>query len=369
MSLHRHGNGPEPLEPRLVTWLEDVAEGLDTGAQDPATVLPALSAAGLPQVGVPVDLGGSGGDVADAIAAIAAVSRHSLAAGFVLWSQRTYIEYLLQSPNMALRDRLLPDLLNGRVAGATGLSNAMKFLAGLEELQISATPRSDRDDGELILDGKMPWVTNLRVEGFHVAAAVAHADGGAFIASLSHDDVGVSRSADLDLMAMRSTSTAAIGISGASLGPDQVIHPDAHKWLPEVRPAFLGLQCGMSIGLARRSLDEARASVGAGRSVLKEPIATLTRALADQEQQLNRGIRAASFQRNAAPLFQIRIALAEIAAQAVALELQASGGRAYLAGPGRAFARRWREAAFLPVITPSLVQLKTALAAREENAA
>ncbi|GEO17477.1 acyl-CoA dehydrogenase family protein [Microvirga aerophila] len=368
MSLHRHGTGPEPLEPRLVTWLEDVAEGLDTGAQDPATVLPALSAAGLPQIGVPSDLGGSGGDVADAIAAIAAVSAHSLAAGFVLWSQRTYIEYLLQSPNTALRDRLLPGLLDGRVAGATGLSNAMKFLAGLEELQIGAKPRSD-GDGELILDGKMPWVTNLRVEGFHVAAAVAHADGGAFIASLSHDDVGVSRSADLDLMAMRSTSTAAIGISRASIGPDRLIHPDAHKWLPEVRPAFLGLQCGMSIGLARRSLDEARASVGAGRSVLKEPIATLARLLADQEQQLSRGIRAASFQRNAAPLFQIRIALAEIAAQAVALELQASGGRAYLAVPGRAFARRWREAAFLPVITPSLVQLKTALAAREENAA
>jgi alkylation response protein AidB-like acyl-CoA dehydrogenase len=352
-----------------VTWLEDAADALDTGLQAPSTLLPALAAAGLPRVGVPASLGGSGGDVTDAVAAIAAVSAHSLAAGFVLWSQRTYIEYLLQSPNAALRDRLLPDLLEGRVAGATGLSNAMKFLAGLEGLQITAKPHSQGESTVLILDGKMPWVTNLRVEGFHVAAAVAHADGGAFIASLAHDDQGVSRSADLDLMAMRSTNTAAIGISGTSIGPDRVIHPDAHKWLPEVRPAFLGLQCGMSIGLARRSLEEARASLGSGRSVLKEPIAALSRMLAEQERQLDRGLRAAAFQRNAAPLFEIRIALAEIASQSVALELQASGGRAYLAVPGRAFARRWREAAFLPVITPSLVQLKTALAAREEHAA
>ena len=29
-----------------------------------------------------------------------------------------------------------------------------------------------------------------------------------------------------------------------------------------------------------------------------------------------------------------------------------------------AFARRWREAAFLPIVTPSLVQLKTELAKR-----
>ncbi|WP_244471079.1 acyl-CoA dehydrogenase family protein [Microvirga massiliensis] len=352
-----------------MTWLEEAADGLDTGAQDPSAVLPALAAAGLPRVGVPLDLGGSGGDVADAVTSVAAVSAHSLAAGFVLWSQRTYIEYLLQSPNGALRNRLLPDLLEGRVAGATGLSNAMKFLAGLEGLQITAKPPAHGESSGFILDGKMPWVTNLRVEGFHVAAAVAHADGSTFIASLSHDDEGVTRSADLDLMAMRSTSTAAIGISGAPIGPDRVIHPDAHEWLPEVRPAFLGLQCGMSIGLARRSLDEATASVGAGRSVLKEPIAALTRTLAEQERQLDRGLRAAAFQRNAAPLFQIRIALAEIAAEAVALELQASGGRAYLAVPGRAFARRWREAAFLPVITPSLVQLKTALAAQERNAA
>jgi len=369
MNAHSKRTGPEPLDPRLATWLDDAADGLDTGSQDPSTVLPALAAAGLPGVGVPVDLGGSGGDVTDAVAAIAAVSAHSLAAGFVLWSQRTYIEYLLQSPNTTLRSRLLPNLLEGREAGATGLSNAMKFLAGLEELQITAKPQAQGRDDVLILDGKMPWVTNLRAEGFHVAAAVAHADGGTFIASLSHDDEGVSRSADLDLMAMRSTSTAAIRISGAPIRLDRVIHPDATKWLPEVRPAFLGLQCGMSIGLARRSLDEARASVAAGRSVLQEPIAALTRMLAEQERHLNRGLRAAAFQRNAAPLFQIRIDLAEIAAQAVALELQAAGGKAYLAEPGRAFARRWREAAFLPIITPSLVQLKTALAAREENAA
>ncbi len=67
------------------------------------------------------------------------------------------------------------------------------------------------------------------------------------------------------------------------------------------------------------------------------------------------------------PLFEIRIALAEVVAEAVALELQALGGKAYLAGPGRGFARRSREAAFIPVITPSLVQLKTALAKRREQ--
>jgi len=61
------------------------------------------------------------------------------------------------------------------------------------------------------------------------------------------------------------------------------------------------------------------------------------------------------------PLFKLRIALAETAASAVQLELQASGGKAYLTAHGSGFARRWRESAFVPIVTPSLVQLRTEL--------
>jgi hypothetical protein len=85
--------------------------------------------------------GGAGGDVVDGVEAVAAVSARSLAAGLVLWGHRSYIEYLLESPNMALR-----------VAGATGLSNAMKFLCGLDKLQVSARPQADG----FVLDGRLP---------------------------------------------------------------------------------------------------------------------------------------------------------------------------------------------------------------------
>jgi len=45
----------------------------------------------------------------------------------------------------------------------------------------------------------------------------------------------------------------------------------------------------------------------------------------------------------------------------IQLELQASGGKAYLSEHGAGFARRWRESAFVPIVTPSLVQLRTEL--------
>ncbi|KAA2212136.1 acyl-CoA dehydrogenase family protein [Teichococcus oryzae] len=357
---------PVPIGSALNEWLDGNAAGLDDGRADPASLLPRLAAAGLFGIGVPAAWGGQGGEVAEAVEAIAAISSRSLAAGFVFWSQRTYIEFLLQSPNEGLRSRLLPDLLTGALAGATGLSNAMKFLAGLEALQITAAPQG----AGYSLDGRMPWVTNLRPQGFHVAAAIAHADGsGAMVASLPSDAPGLRRTEDLSLLGLRGTNTAAIDLHGVKLSPDDIIHPQAGLWLPQVRPAFLGLQCGMSIGLARRALQEATERGGAAREVLRLPLGELSARLAAEEKALRDGLRALHFQARPAPLFELRIRLADIVAEAVGLELQASGGRAYLQPQGEDFARRWREAAFIPVITPSLVQLKAVLAARPEAVA
>lgn len=347
------------VDATTTTWLDTAATGLDTGTHAPAELLPVLAQAGLTGIGVPQAFGGKGGDTRDAVVAIAEVSELSLAAGFVLWGHRAYTEYLLQSESEALREQLLPDIVSGRVAGATGLSNAMKFLAGIEELQITA-----RADGDaLVLNGKLPWVTNLRPEGFHVAAAVQRDDGRALIVSIAHDLDGITRSPDLDLMALRSTNTAAVTIANAKIFASDVFAVSAQNWLQQARPAFLGLQCGMSIGLARRALREALSATGAGRHVLTQPISELEATLIRVERELLDGLATRRFLTDPAALFRVRIALAEIADAAVGFELQASGGRAYLTVPGQGFARRWREAAFIPVVTPSLVQLKTALAA------
>lgn len=349
----------------LQSWLSANAEAFDTSAEQAGAILPALAAAGLFGIGVPKELGGTGGTVTDAVDAIATISERSLAAGFVFWGHRAFIEYLLQSPNAALRDRLLPDLIAGRRAGATGLSNAMKFLAGIEGLQIKA--RESEDGRTLIVDGKMPWVTNLRPQGFDVAAAVEGADHKpAFIAALSSEDDGLVRSADLDLMAMRATNTAAVDIRSVRIGPEHVLHTNASEWLPRVRPAFLGLQCGMSIGLARRALEETGGKLDGGRSILAEPYEELSARLRAQQALLAQGLETDRFVEKVPALFHTRIELAEIAVQAVQLELQASGGKAYLIKPGSDFQRRLREAAFIPVITPSLVQLKSALRAQAQ---
>lgn len=343
----------------LADWLAASAEGIDLGEIPAETVLPRLAAAGRTRIAVPESLGGTGGDTVDAVQAVAAVAQHSLAAAFMLWGHRCYADLLIQTPNAGLREAQLSAILSGERAGASALSNVMKYLAGLEPLQVTA--RTDGD--EIVINGKLPWVTNLRKKGFWAAAAADPVGGGpAIIVSLAHDDPGLVRSEDLSLLGMRSSDTAAVTLTDVRIPRARIISENAPEWLPSVRPLFIALQCGMTIGLARRALAEAEACSGAGREVLASSLSETAQRLASAEAQVFAGMRSGSFVANPALLFKLRIELAGIAQDAVSLELQAGGGRNFLREPGRDFARRWREAAFVPLITPSLVQLRGVLA-------
>ncbi|WP_263147352.1 acyl-CoA dehydrogenase family protein [Pseudomonas sp. RIT-PI-AD] len=346
------------LNSSLGQWLDAQADHLDCGDCDAEPVLARLAAADALGLGVDKGLRGDAGGVVEALEGIAEVAGHSLTAAFVFWGQRAFIEYLLQSDNAALRERLLPDLLAGRLAGATGLSNAMKYLSGIEALGLEAESHAQG----WRLKGRLPWVTNLRKSGFVVAAAIDLPGRGPFVAALPGELPGLERSEDLALLGLQSSNTAALDIRDASLGREWLLAEDARRYLPQVRPAFLGLQCGMSIGLARRALREVEAHLGGSRSVLRAERAALVDDLRQAGKRLEEGLVAGRFGTRPADLFGLRIRLAEIVAAAVQLELQASGGKAYLQAHGGGFARRWRESAFVPVVTPSLVQLRTELA-------
>ena len=98
------------LDAAFAKWLDANAEAIDQGQCDPQLVLAHIAESQLLRIGVDPALGGSGGEVTDAVEAIAAIASRSLATAFVCWGQRAFIEYLLQSPNQALRARgELPD--------------------------------------------------------------------------------------------------------------------------------------------------------------------------------------------------------------------------------------------------------------------
>ena len=345
------------LDDSLRTWLDGHAAALDDDTAQAGGLLARLAQAGLFRIGVPERDGGSGGTAGDAIAVIAALARHSLSAAFVAWAQRALIECVLASPNRALVEARLPALLDGSLAGAPGLSNAMKCLGAFDRLRTRAVPGAGRS----WLHGSVAWATNLHGHGFVVALAAGDGQGGAAVHLVPHDAPGLARMPDLDLAGLRATHTGALRFDGVALDPRWQLHPRAGAFLPRIRPIFLGLQCGLGLGLARAGLDAARRALAGAASVLDGELDALEAALGACWSGLADGIDGGGFAAQPGGLTALRVRMVELAQQAVQLELQALGGRAFLRGADGGCMRRWREAAFLPVLTPTLVQLKTQL--------
>jgi alkylation response protein AidB-like acyl-CoA dehydrogenase len=294
-----------------------------------------------------------------AVRVVAGLAEHSLSAAFVFWAQRAFMECLLASPNRDLVRRLMPALLQGQLGGAPGLSNAMKFLGGLDRLRTSCTAEA----GGMRLNGSVPWATNLHPQGFVIALAAGDAQGeNPSVIAVSAQAHGLRREPDLDLLALRGTNTAALRLNDVVIDQSWQIHPQAKVFLPAIRPAFIGLQCGMGLGLARASLRAARLALDGAPSVLSGDMAALDAAVHGYTEALCTGLDDGHLRERPRELLQLRLRMVELAANAVQLELQALGGRALLRTEGRDVSRRSREAAFLSVVTPTVVQLKNELA-------
>lgn len=350
------------LSSDFISWLNAHAESLDQSNQYADELLQKIAAEGVFKLGVPENLGGVGGTVWDAINAITEISKLSLTAGFISWGHRTFIENILQSANPVPRQKWLANLLDGSLAAGTGLSNAMKFLSGIEELNVSIREKN----GKRYLNGRLPWVTNIRRDGFVAVfvAGFASDDGREpLLIAIPSTAKGIERSEDLSLVALRGSNTAAIRFNDVELNDEWILSEQSSAFCATVRPNFLGLQFGMAFGLAKRSLAEVENTLGGNRSVLQSEWEQQMQALAKIEQELAVGLKNAdTFIQNPKALFKLRIDIVDVVAQSVLLELQAGGGRGYLENVGSDFIRRWREAAFLPIVTPSAVQLRLVLA-------
>ena len=249
--------------------------------------------------------------------------------------------------------------------GSDGRSHPRPTAAGAQSAIVVGPDGTATPDG-MRLNGTVAWATNLRRQGFVVAVAIGdeHGDNPSVFA-LPHDVRGVVREPGLDLLALRGTNTAALRLDDVALDASWQIHPQARVFLPSIRPAFIGMQCGLGLGLARASLRAARAALDGKPPVLSGEIDTLDVDSAACREALYAGLDDGGLRERPRDLLALRLRMVDIAATAATLELQALGGRALLRGANSGYARRAREAAFLAVVTPTVVQLKGDLARLE----
>jgi alkylation response protein AidB-like acyl-CoA dehydrogenase len=313
-----------------------------------------------------------------------ALARRCTPSAFALWGHRSAIAY-----HEATGAALPAGAADGSVALASGMAPAFKEEAGLGEIPLVAVggagaadlPGAGDDPAErsadvsadlpaglpealaagLAVSGVLPWCSNLRPDGW-VVTPVRWEDGRRAVVRHRRDADGVRVKPLTGLTALDGTASGVLLLDGARIPEEDVLTRDLPGFRDRVRPVFLQIQTAMCLGLAGAALDAAEAAADAtSRAVLEEEFASAAADWLSLREDLARGVRAAD---GGAPqpleLVRVRLEAALLTGRATRLEQKVVGGRGYALASDTS--RRAREAAFLPVQSPTETHLRHLLA-------
>lgn len=344
--------GTDPLPPELADAVRADADRVDRGSADLRPLLRRLAAEGLADLGAP----GSPGTLLEQADVVEAIARSCMTSAFTLWAHRMTVQYLALRPVGPLRE-FGAAVRRAERLGSTAMAGAFRDLAGIAELSVTFRPAP----GGVVLDGVVPWASNLYDDAVVVTAARNPATGDRLVVAVPVSSPGLEVALTQDLLALGSTRSGSLRLHGVEVPSDHVLTGDLPAFLRQVRPVFLVLQSAFCLGLAAASLEASPQPVGVLATFADELDHQLDR-LARLRARLAELARCAGTPGQPGPraYLELRLGAGHLARAATELELCLTGGRGYVATSPTA--RRVREALFLPVQSPTEGQLRWELA-------
>ena len=289
--------------------------------------------------------------LADVTRLLETVGAECLSSAFSLWAHRMVVEYLVASGRFHAE---LEDLLAGRRCGSIAMATAMQELAGVGAIPTRATPTADG----YVVHGRIAWASNIGPGTIIVFPARVVAGDGSdtderVILTTSVGARGLGHQPVTDLLALGATRSAMLHFDGVHV-PAEAVVATSLEACGARRTAHLLLQSAFSLGLAGRSMAEAAGALDGPGSVL----AAQHERLAAQHRDLTRALHDAAADPGVITprdVTVLRYDAARLALAAARHEATLVGGRGYVTT--HATNRRLREASFLPVQSPSEVQL------------
>lgn len=340
--------------------LAELADDIDRRGVYPEAVLRRLGEAGALRAHLALD---GACDYGAAIQAIAEVSRVCGATGFMMWCHAVCGLYMEESRNPALTGHALADHARARTLGGTGMSNPMKTFAGIETLLL----RARAVDGGYVVNGTLPWVSNLGADHcFGAVAVVEDADPPREVMFMVRCDApGVALRECPSFSAMEGTNTWAVRLTDHRVGASALIADPVRPFIGRIRAAFILLQCGMGLGVAQGAIDSMWA--------VERQLGHVNEFLDDRPDELQaeldaltaRTLRLAQTPFAGGNEFLIdvldaRAHASELALRAAQSALLHQGARGYLmSSPVQ---RRVRESHFVAIVTPAIKHLRKEIA-------
>ncbi|PTR23480.1 alkylation response protein AidB-like acyl-CoA dehydrogenase [Rhodococcus sp. OK519] len=324
-------------------FVRDRATLLDRGETDIRKDVSLLGSLGL------IDLGLGGSPLTGMVAVIEDVAAESLSAGFAVWAHRMCLEYVSRGP-AAVRDRYRDRLASGTTIGVTAMAAGLRHAAGLGEVPLIATPV----DGGIEVSGPIRWASNV-FENAVIVIPARSEDGATYVAVIDAASSGVCINPAPELLALGATASTSLTLDRVFVPETQIISTDLTRFCRDIRPTFLALQTSFCSGIAGTSLAESEGLL----TGLGEEFADERAALSDEYRSLRNRLHDFATRIGEVPvreLIQLRLDGSHVAVSATRLEATLRGGAGYAAH--HPTNRRFREAAFLPIQSPSEGQLR-----------
>ncbi|HUH86933.1 MAG TPA: acyl-CoA dehydrogenase family protein [Pusillimonas sp.] len=348
---------PAPIAQLIQTELAPQVQAIDREGLYPEQFMRKLGALGGFSSALPPESGGSGAGLAAQIGITAAVAEQCGSTAFLVWCQSSCAWYLQNSDNQAVRDLYLNDVAQGRLLAGTGMSNAVKHLAGIEKIHL----RARREGDGYVVNGSLPWVSNVGNGHLAIVAAAVEDEGYIMFATPSSAQ-GFESRACLEFSGLEGTQTLNLRFQNVSVSAENVLaHPDQFKqYIRRIKPGFVLGQIGMGMGIVQACLGimrDSNGSVGHVNAFLDDQEPELVQLLADVQAQVD--TQAPSAQTGSADMLQVlkaRAAISELTLKAANSAVLHAGAKGYLMiHPAQ---RRLREAVFVAIVTPALKHLR-----------
>lgn len=337
--------------------LAPLASAIDQEGHYPEAFLRQLGTLGGFNSAIAVEHGGLGLGIANQIDVTARVGSECGATAFLVWCQSTVAWYLQHAPNEAVRRRYLARVAKGELLAGTGMSNPVKHLAGIERINLTA----QRDGDHYIINGVLPWVSNIG-EGHLIAVAAAVENEGYLMFAVLGGTPGLELHACPEFSGMEGTRTLNVRFKGVRVSADDVLaHPHQFPaFIQRIKPGFVLGQIGIGIGVVESSLKTIRES-NVTHAHVNVYLDHQGGELADELLQLQDRVAtlAPQAQDGTAPILEVlraRAHASELTLKAANSAVLHAGARGYLMRhPAQ---RRLREAVFVAIVTPALKHLR-----------
>jgi alkylation response protein AidB-like acyl-CoA dehydrogenase len=239
----------------------------------------------------------------------------------------------------------------------------MKSFAQIESFLLKATPT----EGGYLVNGTLPWVSNLGADHcFGAIASVNGESGKEVMFMLNCNAPGVTLKACPKFSGMEGTGTYAVQCKDLFIGAADTVADPARPFIRNIRAAFVMLQCGMAAGIAQGAIDSMWAVEGQLGHVNQFLDDRPDQLQAELDDLLARVAVLAQTPYDSSNEFFIdvlnaRIDGGELCLRAANSALMHQGARGYLMGSD--VQRRVREAQFVAIVTPAIKHLRKEVAA------